>query len=560
MSKPFIIWTLRRTGGTALTDLLMEMSEYETIDHEPFNTDRKFNFVTYEFLEQKKKGGEIDIHSSLDKAFQSTPLIKHAYDTVDPLFNELFAKYIKSKDYKHIFLTRKDEVSRVLSLFMAYQSGVWGKHGSESVYEAIRSGEKTLEPFDLEGMMRNLLYAAALTKQVRSILDRESINYRDVYFEDFYIGEEDERREKLYALLEYLEFDGETIYQYRDMIWHILFNRDQKSRSVLEFVPNYTEAREMLESIVDDISSPIERKGRVDFSSLSIKLYLGAHKTATTHLQGILIANREKLSENGIKLSAPQNIRKGWLPDYFRFCNKNDRDALKSIRSFAPEKDKWILTEENIAGVSNDFAAMPGMYPNVGKRLRCIREAFPGADIELFFSIRSYGAFYRSTYSEVVRNRGYVPFSEFYDEDRFAENSWVDMVRMFAEVLPQDKITLWCFEDFRGLVPELLQRMTGIEDTESLISAYRAETTRPSLSQKTMDILQDLYPVLNREESKKLVERINRAYPVSDGYAPLQVFDKEQTKRFYEQYRQDVEKIREEFPRINFLGDEASWI
>ena len=49
-----------------------------------------------------------------------------------------------------------------------------------------------------------------------------------------------------------------------------------------------------------------------------IRLYLGAHKTATTHLQGVLMANRHKLAELGGHLSAPQDVRKEWLPLYFQ--------------------------------------------------------------------------------------------------------------------------------------------------------------------------------------------------------------------------------------------------
>ena len=41
MSRPFIIWTMQRTGGTALAELLMEMSEHRSAEHEPFNWAKK---------------------------------------------------------------------------------------------------------------------------------------------------------------------------------------------------------------------------------------------------------------------------------------------------------------------------------------------------------------------------------------------------------------------------------------------------------------------------------------------------------------------------------------
>jgi hypothetical protein len=228
------------------------------------------------------------------------------------------------------------------------------------------------------------------------------------------------------------------------------------------------------------------------------------------------------------------------------------------MEKLAPAEGTWRLTEENIAGVSNDFTRKSGIYPHVGGRLKCLHKAWPKAEMSLFFSLRSYETFYRSAYSEVVRNRGYIPFDQFYDEERFRHNSWVETVRQFVKVIPPERITLWRYEDFRRLVPEILRRMTGIDATDEMIAAYHAETTRPSLSQKTIDILDALYPVLDRKESKKLVERINNAYPVSGGYAPLRTFDEAQEAAFREQYERDVAEIRRRWPRINFLGVEAS--
>jgi hypothetical protein len=291
---------------------------------------------------------------------------------------------------------------------------------------------------------------------------------------------------------------------------------------------------------------------------LNIHLYLGAHKTATTHLQGILLANRAGLSSGKVVLSAPQDVRKEWLPKFFKYCNnvnmRSDAQLLNDLTVIAPSSGLWILTEENIAGVSNDFAVKPGMYPAAGDRVKCIVDLFKSANVSLFFSLRSYDSFYRSAYSEVVRNRGYMPFNEFYDEARFKDNSWVDMVGRLCDALPQNKIVLWKFEDFRPLVPQLLQRMTGIEKVQPLIDAYKAETTRPSLSQKTIEILADLHKVLDRSELLALVERINRAYSVERGYPPYRAFSDEQEARFAEKYAADIHAIRRNFPDICFLA------
>jgi len=303
--------------------------------------------------------------------------------------------------------------------------------------------------------------------------------------------------------------------------------------------------------MLDQLLSEDKRDENREISMIT--LYVGAHKTATTHFQGILHANNQRLLENNIKLTMPGNVRKEWLPALFHYCNHHDDTSKHKVYSLAPQKGRWLLTEENIVGVSNDFTNLSGIYPKAKKRLACIQEIFTDTPMELFFSLRSYETFYRSAYSEVIRNRGYIPFEQFYNEERFRDNSWVDTIRAFTEVIPQEKITIWRYEDFRGLVPELLERMTGIHDTKEMINAYKAERTRPSLSQKTIDILDSLYPVLKREESLKLVERINNVYPVGE-YASLNPFSEEDNERLKEQYHQDIQIILNEFPKINFIG------
>ena len=95
--------------------------------------------------------------------------------------------------------------------------------------------------------------------------------------------------------------------------------------------------------------------------------------------------------------------------------------------------------------------------------------------------------------------------------------------------------------------------MTGLEEVDKLLDAYKPQTTRPSLSQKTIDILDGLHPVLKRQESLALVERINRAYPIEQGHHPYRPFTPEEEARFRQIYDRDVEKIRAEFLRIRFL-------
>lgn len=290
-----------------------------------------------------------------------------------------------------------------------------------------------------------------------------------------------------------------------------------------------------------------------------IRLYLGAHKTATTHLQGILMANRGKLLGAGVQLSSPQDVRKDWLPLYFqavRAFGEHGRIPPRlrgPLCAALPETGDWILTEENIIGVPIELLSQPGIYPNAARRLATLVELFPKASISLHFSLRSYDSFWRSMYSEIVRNRGFLPWDEFYKPEVFAQRSWVDTVAAFVSALPEARITLWRFEDFRAVMPQALAELSGQTEVEPMIAAYQPEATRPSLSQKAMDILAELAPAIGKPETLRLTERINDHYSVTKGHAPFDPFDAETAARMRADYARDIATIQTRFPAVRFL-------
>ena len=286
---------------------------------------------------------------------------------------------------------------------------------------------------------------------------------------------------------------------------------------------------------------------------MTIKLYIGAHKTATTHIQSLLEKNEAILIQNNIKLSTPNSLRPSWLTNFFKYCHKNTQTNIETLKQEAPKNGTWILTDENIMGTSYDFKTNEGMYPNIKKRLNCLKNLFPNAKIELFFALRSYDTFYRSTYLEVVRNRGYLPFDDYYNEQKFQNNSWIEVIKMFTDIVPQKDITLWSYEDIQILMPRVINSITGLSNAEKLISNYHTKKTRESLSAKSIQVLASLSPTLTTQESKDIIETINLQYPLSEQYPPFIAFDKKNSKKFQLKYEKDIIYIKHTYPKIKFL-------
>lgn len=121
--RPFIIWTLQRTGGTNLAHQLTLRSGLQGTQHEPFNPGRMFGHIT----EQWMRDGDRDaLRRGVDEICQRGVIIKHCVEMVPWEVTEALARASAAAAYHHLFLYRRNGLDRLLSLHFAQRTGVWG--------------------------------------------------------------------------------------------------------------------------------------------------------------------------------------------------------------------------------------------------------------------------------------------------------------------------------------------------------------------------------------------------------------------------------------------------
>ena len=269
MSKPFFIWTMQRTGGTSFANLLIEMSEYPQVLHEPFNKERTFGNVTKKFHE-----GD-DITKDLDAIFKSKSNIKHCYELnqIGKEFNAQILDAVARADYKHIFLSREDEILRLTSCFLAIQTGVWGARKMHK-YEDIISGKSFLKPFDIDAVIKHYLLCKDSTAYIKTILNEKNISYRTITFEDLYTGSKEARLKHIHQIFEFIEFDSKTIQAYSEETDKRIFHSSQQSASIYQYIPNYKETKRELEKIINKPEQIVELPKKIKVL-----------KNKTTHLK-----------------------------------------------------------------------------------------------------------------------------------------------------------------------------------------------------------------------------------------------------------------------------------
>ncbi|HEV2299991.1 MAG TPA: hypothetical protein VGR91_00350 [Stellaceae bacterium] len=238
MSHPFIIWTMQRTGGTSLADLLMAMSEHPRADHEPFNRDRQFGAVTTAWSDTHD---EAALSEAMAGIVSQRYLIKHTYELRDTVLNAALAKAAAAAEYRHVFLQRQDELARLVSKYIAEANGTWFSDYAAKVYDKIRAGERRLGAIPVKELVAAYHRCRQATEEVRQLMDSLDIPFHDLTYEELYVGDRESRLRGFNRLCKFLGFAPEVVELSGAEIEEKLFHGSQNTRSIVDFVPNLDE-------------------------------------------------------------------------------------------------------------------------------------------------------------------------------------------------------------------------------------------------------------------------------------------------------------------------------
>lgn len=240
MSDPFIIWAMRRTGGTTLAALCSSLSEHAGVPHEPFNPERIFGWVTKAWHENRDPQA---LRDNIRKALEERPLIKHCYEIMPPELNAALREVADDLGYKHVILDRRAEVDRILSLELAKITGAWGGKDAKRIYAEIDAGTRAIEPVDITEGVAHLTYCQKRRQEVDALLEAPFV----IYFEDVY-ADATAGRARVEALLAYLNINPADTPDYEAQLQDALLNRGQNTASIMSKVPNIDAARAALDS------------------------------------------------------------------------------------------------------------------------------------------------------------------------------------------------------------------------------------------------------------------------------------------------------------------------
>ncbi|MDG1970324.1 MAG: hypothetical protein P8I56_04995 [Paracoccaceae bacterium] len=279
---------------------------------------------------------------------------------------------------------------------------------------------------------------------------------------------------------------------------------------------------------------------------MTLHLHIGAHKTATTHLQATLIKHREQLTEAGVQYERPDHIRS--LIGSGRRAAAQSR-IVPSVRAglagqrlarIDAGKDRLVLSDENSLGQCIEIFDRERLYPTVRHRMKIWRRLAAQRDTTIYLSIRNYADFFSGAYVQSIRKAAiYRPDADSLAALARMPRRWPDVIADIRHALPDVRAKIWAYEDYEALSPRLLLETTGMV----LKPVQRRPMATPSI--KTVSAFQAA-----SKPAEQTLDQIAQIHPISEQNPKFSLWSATQTDELSAMYRDDVTRLR------NDLGED----
>jgi hypothetical protein len=203
--KPFVIWTLQRTGGTNLTQRLVERSSRPGIEHEPLNIGRVMGMVTEQWTRSKDRAALTQAMAALCTRGVN---VKHCVEMVPWEVTEAFVEASITAGCHHLVLYRRQPLARLLSLHFAKVSGIWGPEQKERPAEVADPASAQLP---IPSLVQHETRCAALLQKVWNTLVVKSPSVLALAFEDIYASPRPQAASRLAWLLGALQLSDDPL-------------------------------------------------------------------------------------------------------------------------------------------------------------------------------------------------------------------------------------------------------------------------------------------------------------------------------------------------------------
>jgi hypothetical protein len=292
-----------------------------------------------------------------------------------------------------------------------------------------------------------------------------------------------------------------------------------------------------------------------DIANLQIALHVGAHKTATTHLQRSLLDHRPALAQQGVQVYGPPQLRSGTTTLVSRF-GLQARGTPKAVAAdpavvlaqLAQGADRLVVSEENFIGtLQNRWGnVLTPLYAKAGARIAAIATA-ASPPLDVFLAIRNPASFLSSAYGQVLFGGAVVSAARFRSKNALDEIDWPDLVARIASLPGVGRVIVWRFEDYQALFAQVCAALLGDGPARTVTPV--PEVVHMGLSEAAVAAI---FAWRRAGRAGPLANLARDTFPVSDSNPKFSVFTPEECRAATAVYAAQVVRIAA-MPKVTLL-------
>ena len=198
---------------------------------------------------------------------------------------------------------------------------------------------------------------------------------------------------------------------------------------------------------------------------MQIVLHLGAHKTATTHLQQALKRSRAALTDRETALFLPDDLRRNglMLQDWLGQSSTDPEHEAILRAAFARPARRLLISEENAIGmVPGPSLTRDGLlYARAGQRLARLRRVLPEAPVTLALAVREGAGFLASCHVQALMAGRVAPFAQVFGGIDPAGLDWAGLADRLLSAWPGARLLVWDHADWPAVADQVAAALLG---------------------------------------------------------------------------------------------------
>ncbi len=232
-------------------------------------------------------------------------------------------------------------------------------------------------------------------------------------------------------------------------------------------------------------------------------VHVGAHKTATTYIQRLFLANRELLHSHGIHYhtmlkQTERLVRKSQFnPDNIdlsaiasTYCGELRTDCEVAFHSYEGFLG-FPFTDGLLYKNATHFSSLLG---EIQKQLKC--------ELEVIFTVRRQDEFLQSWYIQSVKEGAVWDFSTFMRDVDWESMNWLKLASNFKAIT--ENIVVFPYECIKRSHSDFLSVFTSIICPNVELSEEGVQPANPAYSEQTLEIARFANGILTGVEKHRM--------------------------------------------------------